>query len=193
VQRVRLSPHASLSTKRQPSPIGVAHRRPAGSIHPPPPPPALSLITFQPPSLSSPPLAAMALRHGVRTALRAARAPPARGLRFAGSTSHEWMPARFSQDVRAASRVVAVDEPPTAPLTESHDFGEGVCDFSNYVDAHEDTGLASAAAGLATFAAVLGGVYAAGQAHGAKTPDLFTRREFPFLEKDFPLGLPNRK
>jgi len=116
-----------------------------------------------------------------------------RGVRFAGSTSHEWMPARFSQDVRAGSRVVAVDEPPTAPLSESHDFGEGVCDFSNYVDAHEDTSLASAAAGLATFAAVLGGVYAAGQAHGATTPDLFTPREFPYLEKDFPVGLPNRK
>lgn len=143
----------------------------------------------------------MALRQGALVALRAARDAPATlsplgsggATRAAGSISHGWMPAKYSNDVRAASRVVAVDDPPTAPLSENHDFGDGVCDFSNFVDKHEDTGVGSAAAGLATFVGVLTAVYWGGQASAAGTRDLFTRREFPYLDKDFPQGIPPRQ
>lgn len=140
----------------------------------------------------------MALRQGALVALRAARSAPlppsavgrAGATRSAGNISHEWMPAKYSNDVRAASRVVEVDEPPTAPLTENHDFGEGVCDFSNFVDKHEDTSLGSAAVGLASFFGFLTAIYWGGQAAGANTRDLFTRRELPYLDKDCPQGLP---
>lgn len=133
----------------------------------------------------------------LRAARGAAAAPPALGrggvTRAAGGVSHGWYPVKYANDVRAASRVVAVDEPPTAPLGENHDFGDGVCDFSNFVDKHEDTNVVSAAAGLASFVGLLTAVYWAGQAHAAGTRDLFTRREFPYLDKDFPLGLRAKK
>ncbi|GAB0496289.1 hypothetical protein MMPV_007601 [Pyropia vietnamensis] len=143
----------------------------------------------------------MALRQGTFVALRAARSAPlgpsgvgrAGTIRSAGSISHGWMPTKYSNDVRAASRVVEVDEPPTAPLSENHDVGEGVCDFSNFVDKHQDTSLSSAAVGLASFVGFLTAVYWGGQATGASTRDLFTRREFPYLDKDFPQGIPPKK
>lgn len=97
----------------------------------------------------------------------------------------QWMGARWSNAVRAQSKVTAPDDPPTAPLPEHHEI-EGQCDFSNYIDRYPDVSLNQAVLSFGVAMGILYGTYQWAK-HVAETgPAKFTRREFPTVESDIP-------
>lgn len=88
--------------------------------------------------------------------------------------------------MRSESNILTVDDPPTAPLSENHESGDGVADFSNFVDKNEDVSTGQAVTGLGSMLLLTYGIYKYATYSANKVPPLFTRREFPNAEKDFP-------
>lgn len=95
--------------------------------------------------------------------------------------SHRW-----AEQVRSESNILTVDDPPTAPLPENHEAGDGIADFSNFVDKNEDVSTGQAVVGLGSMLLFSYGIYKYATYSAKKAPPLFTRREFPNVEKDFP-------
>ncbi|PXF49744.1 hypothetical protein BWQ96_00396 [Gracilariopsis chorda] len=97
-----------------------------------------------------------------------------------------WASPRWSRAVRAQSNIDTAQDPPTAPLPEQHELGEGVSDFSNWVEKHEDVSSAEAVGG---FVFIMGVCYAIHQyaVNRTKSSDpTFTRREFPTVQTYLP-------
>lgn len=116
---------------------------------------------------------------GLSGALRTARAAPLR--RASG-----WYGAKWAEAVRAESNVTTPDDPPTAPLTENHEIGDGESDFSNFLDKHPDVSTRQAVTGLGVMLGFCYGVYRLSTASAERTTPLFVPREFPTEERDFP-------
>lgn len=96
------------------------------------------------------------------------------------------MSARWSEQVRLESNVVAVDDPPTAPLSEDHDIGDGVCDFANWFDKGEDISTAQAVFGLGSALGFCYTIYKVAVRNAENKPAEFTLRELPSLASDIP-------
>lgn len=100
----------------------------------------------------------------------------------------QWGP-RWANYIRAESNITTPDDPPTQPLPESHEAGEGQADFSNFVDKNEDVSTSQALIGLGSMFALCFTIYRIGMNGAKTTPPKFTRREFP----DFNESMPNWK
>ena len=101
-----------------------------------------------------------------------------------GSTAS--VSARWSNIVRSESNIDTPEDPPTKPLPEQHEVGEGVSDFSNWVEKHEDVSSAQAFGGLAFILACMYGIYSYSTSQAAKRTPRFTLREAPALENSIP-------
>lgn len=67
---------------------------------------------------------------------------------FSSSTQHQDL-IRYARQIRAMSNEFTADDPPTAPLPETHELDQGDSDFSNFLDKHYDTSDRMAWTGLA--------------------------------------------
>jgi hypothetical protein len=98
----------------------------------------------------------------------------------------QWASARWSNAVRAASKAVTMDDPPTQPLPETHELQEGECDFSNWLDRHDDVSMSQALTGLGFMLGVCYALYSGATAVARGTPPAFTLRELPHAATDMP-------
>lgn len=124
----------------------------------------------------------MALRNGAFSMARVSSVLSGRSARSAS----EWAPARWSEMVRTASKDILPDDPPTAPLHETHEMHEGLGDFSNWLDRHDDTTVPQALTGLGFMLAMCYGVYSVATSSARNSTPAFTLRELPTVEKDIP-------
>lgn len=110
-------------------------------------------------------------------------------MRSAGQIRHasdsSWYSKRWVDIVRSESNIVTVDDPPTAPLSENHEVGDGVSDFSNWIEQHNDVSDVQALTGLGTILAFCAGVFYVSTTRANNSTPLFTLREFPYVENDF--------
>jgi hypothetical protein len=113
--------------------------------------------------------------HRSRTALNT---PPVR-------TASEWASARWSNLVRAQSKVTAIDDPPMAPLHEEHEVN-GKADFSNFVDRNADVSKNQAVFSLGLMLGFFVVVYRYTSKKAKSSEPRFTLREFPDIEKSLP-------
>lgn len=97
-----------------------------------------------------------------------------------------WATARYSNIVRSESNIDTIHDPPTAPLPEEHEAGHGPSDFSNWVERHRDVSDVQAFSGLGVMLLTCYGLWRLSQAQVAATAPLYTAREFPTVERDFP-------
>lgn len=88
--------------------------------------------------------------------------------------------------VRAASKEVTPDDPPTEPLPETHELGEGQSDFSNWVDPGSDVSVPQALGGFGFIMGVCAAIYQISTNQSKNGAPLFTRREFPTFATDVP-------
>lgn len=93
---------------------------------------------------------------------------------------------RWARIVRAESNIITPDDPPTAPLPETHELGEGQSDFSNFVDKNEDVSTSQALGGLGAILAFCYGIYQYSTYRARSNTPVFKPREFPDVEKDMP-------
>lgn len=103
------------------------------------------------------------------------------------NASSGWASTRWVNIARAESNIVTYDDPPTAPLPESNEAGEGASDFSNYVEKHEDVSTAQALSGLGIMMASMYAIFKISTGLAQRTPAPYTPRETPYLEKDIPI------
>ncbi len=96
------------------------------------------------------------------------------------------MSRRWSEQTRVESGLKAIDDPPTAPLSEDHDIGDGVCDFANWFDKGEDISTSQAVLGLGSALAFCFGIYQIAVYNTEHSPSRFTLRETPTMANDFP-------
>ena len=101
-----------------------------------------------------------------------------------GSTSG-WYPARWSEQVRVHAGVTTADDPPQSPLNEENEV-EGVSDFSNYFDRHEDVSTVQAVGGLGFALGLCFVLWKASTSRARNCTPVSTKREFPFLDRDLP-------
>lgn len=94
--------------------------------------------------------------------------------------------SRWAEKVRSESNIITPDDPPTAPLPEEHEVGEGFSDFSNYVDKHEDVSTAQAVVGLGSALAFCYAIYWYSTYRASRSTPLFTKKKFPYVEQDMP-------
>lgn len=94
--------------------------------------------------------------------------------------------AQWAAQMRSESNILTPDDPPTAPLPESHELGEGQADFCNYVDKYEDVSTVQAVTGLGSMLLFTYGVYKFATKQARESTPVFTRREFPHAQEDFP-------
>lgn len=94
--------------------------------------------------------------------------------------------ARWTEQTRRESGLVFADDPPTAPLSEDHEIGAGVCDFANWFDKGEDVSTAQAVSGLGFALGLSYTIYRVATAQADAKQGEFTLREIPFLERDIP-------
>lgn len=94
--------------------------------------------------------------------------------------------ARWAETIRSESNIATPDDPPSAPLHETHELGEGQSDFANYVDKYEDVSTMQAVTGLGTMLLFTFGIYKYATKRSRESTPLFTRREFPHVREDFP-------
>lgn len=94
--------------------------------------------------------------------------------------------ARWTEQTRRESGLTFVDDPPTAPLSEDHEIGAGVCDFANWFDKGEDVSTGQALGGLGFALGLSYCIYRTAVAQASAKPGEFTLREIPFLERDIP-------
>jgi VanZ family protein len=97
----------------------------------------------------------------------------------------EWASARWSNLVRAQSKVTTIDDPPTAPLPEENEV-EGKADFSNFLDKNADVSLNQAVFSLGAMLFGLYGAYRLATRKAKSTEPLFVTREFPTIEQSLP-------
>lgn len=65
-------------------------------------------------------------------------------------------------------------------------MGEGLGDFSNWIESHDDTSLTQALVGAGFMFSVCGALYAASQHMAKNSTPMFTLRELPEVEGDIP-------
>jgi hypothetical protein len=87
--------------------------------------------------------------------------------------------------VRSASKATMADDPPTAPLPESHEL-EGEADFSNWLDKGADVSLPQAITGLGTMLGLCYVLYSGATSAVKNSQPAFTLREFPQVAADIP-------
>ncbi|CAN8065491.1 unnamed protein product [Agarophyton chilense] len=100
-----------------------------------------------------------------------------------GST---WASSRWAETIRAQSNIDTLEDPPTRPLPEQHELGEGVSDFSNWLEKHEDVSSAEAVGG---FLGIMGLCFAIHQYATSRVKNgqsTFTLREFPTVQTSMP-------
>lgn len=101
-----------------------------------------------------------------------------------GSGGMEMNCARWSERVREMSNIETVDDPPTAPLPEEHDLGDGFSDFSNFIDKYEEVSMRQAGVSLVLALGGLYGVYRL--AKSANNEPYFVPRTMPYIDQDLP-------
>lgn len=96
------------------------------------------------------------------------------------------MSRRWSEQTRAESGLVAIDDPPTSPLSPDHDIGDGVCDFANWFDKGTDISTSQAVLGLGTALGFCYAIYRKAVSDAANSTPQFTTREVPSSANDIP-------
>lgn len=107
-------------------------------------------------------------------------------VRHASSGETPLYSARWSRIMRSESNIETMEDPPRAPLPECHEAGEGVSDFSNWVDKHEDVSLNQALIGLALVSSFVYGIHRLSQRDRRTKTPAFTLRELPTVYDDIP-------
>lgn len=102
------------------------------------------------------------------------------------ASGEAWMSPRWSELTRKQSGILSSDEPPTAPLSEDHDIGDGECDFANWFDKGEDISMSQAVTGLGLALGFCYSVYKISVRNADSRPGRFTLRELPTLAGDIP-------
>lgn len=93
---------------------------------------------------------------------------------------------RWAEITRSQSNIDTPEDPPTSPLPESHEAGEGTSDFSNWVNNHEDVSLTQALSGFAFMSSIVYGIYYMSKVDRETKIPVFTLRELPTVDSDFP-------
>lgn len=105
--------------------------------------------------------------------------------RFASGGPVQFGP-RWVEKVRSESNIITYDDPPSAPLSEDHEVGEGASDFSNYIDKNEDVSTVQAVVGLSSALAFCYAIYRYSASRASRSAPLYTMKEFPYVEQDMP-------
>lgn len=107
-------------------------------------------------------------------------------LRAGSRSASQWAGARWSNIVRAASKEVTPDDPPSKPLPETHELGGGESDFSNWVDSGRDVSLPQALGGFGFMVGVCFAIYNHSTTLSKNSTPVFKKREFPGMAADIP-------
>lgn len=97
-----------------------------------------------------------------------------------------WGSPRYARAIRAESNIDTAQDPPTAPLPENHEAGDGISDFSNWLDKHEDVSTVQAVTGLAGMLSFCYATYRYSIYRAENSDPTFTRREFPTVKNYLP-------
>lgn len=97
-----------------------------------------------------------------------------------------WYSARWSRILRSEANIDNVQDPPVSELPESHEAGDGVSDFSNWVNKHEDISTGQAVGGVFGITVILTSVVYLSQAMLRRSEPTFALRELPSVQRDIP-------
>ena len=103
-----------------------------------------------------------------------------------GGGAPTYVTARWSNIYRMESNLVTPDNPPTAPLSDDHEVGDGQSDFSKYYDNHDDVSTLQVVTGLGSGLLFFYMVYLVSRRDHDNSTPVFTIRESPTLEQDIP-------